>query len=586
LLKLIVKQFRKVMGRLREKPDVRLDDHEFEHLLLYHGLVGTSPDNQRSFKDVRADIIDAVDNGSSLQLAIALKVQPLHWQDKLEKILSEIAPTKNEQLISVLLPNREGEPWPDTSDPLGHSDWRVRANAAFILGHLEAKQGIDRMIKCLDDTASSASPAYCHVAYAMAKMQGVQSRNALLAHINDPEPWFRVDTAVALTNFSDALVKNTLMQSLLTINPLSDYLAVSLSKSFPVLELIEDQEEITRKGGCQMLTGLIEAATQTFNPEVLTDTDLEACANKLNEIAATKIDVFLLRAMLGLTNIWKDKSNILDVANVSLMRDEIHKATTLLNSTESENEVNRVLEKFVRAASPTTETELLNAVQLAGTLKFKSSLNNLLSLLKLETISREEIVTAIGTIGDGSGAQPLIELALQLYKLEERTGPSLSSVPVVEQDTPKSKLYWRILQALGNLPGKATTKFLFDAASDFAPDKRQQIMDSLNNLFASFTTEDTEQFTELVKGNLEDPSATVKVSALQGVAALKAVQHLDKVLKMSESQEPSISRQALTTLGRLVQSGDESVIKAIKEKLNAETDAKRKSRLAEVVRGR
>ena len=574
------------MGRLREKPDVRLDDHEFEHLLLYHGLVGTSPDNQRSFKDVRADIIDAVDNGSSLQLAIALKLQPLHWQDKLEKILAEIGTAKKEQLIDALLPNREGEPWPDTSDPLGHSDWRVRANAAFALGFLEAKQGVDRMIKCLDDTASSASPAYCHLAYALAKLPGVQSRNALLAHINDPEPWFRVDTAVALSNFSDAQVKDALMQSLLTINPLSDYLAVALSKSFPVLQLLADSQDIDRKAGCQMLTGLLEAATQTFTLEILQDTELESCAEKLNAIATTTIDVFVLRAMLGLTNVWKEKSKLLDVADEALMKERIQKSNALLTSPESEAEVDKVLEKFVQQAKATTEIELLDAVQLAGALKIKSSLKNLLNLLRLELISREEIVTAIGTIGDTTGAQPLIELAQQLYKLEERIGPSLSSVPVVEHDTPKSKLYWRILQALGNLPGSSTTKFLLDSASDFAPDKRQQIMDSLTNLFSSFTEEDIKQYTELIKGGLDDPSATVKVSALQGISVLKAVQQLDKVLKMSDSQEPSISRQALATLGRLVQSGDESVVSAIKEKLNSETDPKRKSRLAEVIRGR
>jgi HEAT repeat protein len=574
------------MGRLREKPDARIDDHEFEHLLLYHGLVGTSPDNQRSFKDVRADIMDAVDNASSLQLGIALKLQPLHWQDKLEKILSEIASTKNEQLVSTLLPDREGEPWPDHSDPLGHDDWRVRANAAFALGYLKAYQGVDKMIKCLDDTASGASPAYCHVAYALAKLPGTQSRDALLAHINDPEPWFRVDTAVALSNFTDAQAKEALMQSLLTINPLSDYLAVALSKTFPALQLLEDSQDSARKGGCQMLTGLIEAATQTFTLETLQDADLEACAAKLSAMAASSIDVFLLRAMLGFTSIWRDKSQLLDVANFSSMQNEIQKLDAILTSPASVAEVNRVLEKFVQQAKPTTDIELLNAVQLAGAQKFKSSLANLLSLLKLEVISREDVVAAIGTIGDASGAQPLIELAHELYKLEERTFPSLSAVPVVEQDTPKSKLYWRILQALGNLPGKATNKFLFDAAGDFAPDKRQTIMESLNNLFTSFTEDDIKQFTELVKGGLDDPSATVKVSALQGVAALNAVQHLDKVLKMSDSQEPSISRQALATLGRLSQSGDQSVINAIKEKVNAENDEKRKRRLAEVIKGR
>ena len=29
-----------------------IDEFELEHLLLYHGLVGTSPENQRSFKHV------------------------------------------------------------------------------------------------------------------------------------------------------------------------------------------------------------------------------------------------------------------------------------------------------------------------------------------------------------------------------------------------------------------------------------------------------------------------------------------------------------------------------------------------------
>jgi HEAT repeat protein len=586
LLKVIVKQFRKVMGRLREKPDVRLDDHEFEHLLLYHGLVGTSPDNQRSFKDVRADITDAIDNGSSLQLGIALKLQPLHWQDKIEKVLAEISDTKNEQLISVLLPDREGEPWPDTSDPLGHEDWRVRANAAFILGYLQAEEGLERMIKCLNDTAAGASPAYCHVANAIARIPGAQSKRALLAHIKSPEPWFRVDTAVALSNFSDSQVRETLMQSLLTINPLSDYLSVALSKTYPVIELLKDSQRLARKGGCQMLTGLTQAAMQTFTPEILQDTPLQACASELGSIDSKELDVFTLRAMLGLSTLWKEKAQSLELTDFSSMRDDVEKLDAILARPESASDINRVLEQYVRNGSATTEVELLNAVQLAGALKMASALPSLLSLLKLEVIAQEDIVTAIGTIGDATAAQPLIDLAQKLYKLEERTGPSLSAVPVVEQDTPKSKLYWRIIQSLGSLPGQATKKFLFDASSDFAPDKRQQILDSLNNLFESFSNDDKTLFAELVKSSLDDPAAMVKVSALRGVAALNAVQHLDKVLKMSDSQEPSISRQALATLGELAQSRNESVLKAITEKLNAETDEKRKRRLAEVIKGR
>ena len=584
MLKSIVKKFRRLIGRLREKAPIRMDDHEFEHLLLYHGLVGSSPDNQRAFKDVRADIRDAVRNASALQLGIALKLQPLHWQDKLATVFNEIAEERAD-LLRALLPDTEGEPWPNMGDPLGHDDWRVRANAAFAIATLGLSEGCERMIKALHDTASGDSPAFCHIAYALAKIPNDESKAALLQHLDDPEPWFRVDAAGALAQFPEASVKTSLMRAMLTINQLSDYLAVALVKHYSVTDLLnETDDEDVRNGGCQLLAGLADAANQTFTPEVLQDTDICDCATKLLDLSKAHRNVFSLIAILNLLKLWREKGDQLDIsmdgpALTKLMND----LEADLQSAKSKSHIESILTSYAKKHVGSTKIELLDAIKLAGALKLTSTTNNLLELLKVVSPLREDIVAALGAIGDARAVTALIELANSLYKPEERSGPSLSSKTVEEDDNDKAKLYWRVLEAFGNLPSKLTVQFLFKAAADFAPDKRQQAVESLCNLFGSFTPEEKSQFAELVAETLEDPSTPVRVSALKGVAALNAVQHIDKVLKLSDSQEPSVSRQALTTLGRLSHSRDKAVISAIENKLAHESDPLRKKRLENVL---
>ncbi|MBZ0187756.1 MAG: hypothetical protein K8F91_16035, partial [Candidatus Obscuribacterales bacterium] len=77
-MSLMHKIARKFIGAFSEKQEVVADDFEFEHFLVYHGLIGTSPPGARQFKDVRADIRLAASSESYDQLAIALKVPPLY----------------------------------------------------------------------------------------------------------------------------------------------------------------------------------------------------------------------------------------------------------------------------------------------------------------------------------------------------------------------------------------------------------------------------------------------------------------------------------------------------------------------------
>jgi hypothetical protein len=79
----MVRNLRKLAFGMKEQPTAAVEDFALEHFMLYHGLVGSSPENSRSFKDLRADLRDAVKHQSAVEMSIALKVPPLWWDDKL-----------------------------------------------------------------------------------------------------------------------------------------------------------------------------------------------------------------------------------------------------------------------------------------------------------------------------------------------------------------------------------------------------------------------------------------------------------------------------------------------------------------------
>src|SRR5579883_3383118 len=190
------KWLKKFASVFAEKPVVQTNDFELEHFLLYHGLVGKSPENQREFKDVRADIHQAVRNRSSAQLAIALKLAPLWWEERLRSIFSELP---DRRLAGELLA-------PDVRDdarffddiPLLHSDWQVRANATIALAHLDAKEHFEKIKHSIDDTARNAPLAFPHQSYALARLEHPQAKDVLAPYLKSDELWIRVDAAGAL----------------------------------------------------------------------------------------------------------------------------------------------------------------------------------------------------------------------------------------------------------------------------------------------------------------------------------------------------------------------------------------------------
>src|ERR1700691_3612315 len=124
----------RLASAFHEKPSTEVDDFELEHLLIYHGLVGSSPEDERRYRDVRADILGALKSRSSLNLAIALRLPPLYWESKLKTIFDPIIKTNPLSIVETLLPAIETKAWTKSQDPLRHEDWRGRANAARGLG--------------------------------------------------------------------------------------------------------------------------------------------------------------------------------------------------------------------------------------------------------------------------------------------------------------------------------------------------------------------------------------------------------------------------------------------------------------------
>lgn len=559
LLSAIAKRIRQIGVNLADKANDNVDEYVLEHFLLYHGLVGSSPDN-RNYKDVRADIRIAVQHSSPVKMAIALQLPPLWWEDKLETIFSEIVHEEGtERILAALHPADADETWPNRFDPLGHPDWHVRSNAALMLGSIGAKVAAPRMSRALRDSASGAKAAFAHVAYGLGKLGSDQGRPALEEFLYSDEPWFRVDAAGALSHWPVAVVGDTLMKAMLSSHSLSDYMAVTIAKRQKPAAYLESTHPSARAGACAMIIGLIDASAQTFSEDIIAETGVLECSQRLVEIAKNSPTPLAVRAALRLLQWQSDnaarpgspetvaftefRDAVSDEKTASMIADHVHNADAKMNSAPA---------------------ELRNAVILAGDLKAQSAVAGLLSMLKVEQPFLNETIEALGKIGDVSAVQPLLFLSNQLVSMKQRTSLPLSKQPTADDNPPNTKAYWNVLKALGRIPSAVSLPYLLEAVADFAPDKRDQALISALNVYAQ--APDVEEFEapikEAVTNSLHDPAAQVRVTALGGVAQLGLGTLVGEVIKLTESAEISVGRKAFAVLSDLWDVGYEQQVKS------------------------
>jgi hypothetical protein len=594
----LVKGGRLLFNRLREKPEVTVDEYALEHMLLYHGLVGSSPENQRDFRDVRADILDAIKHRSSVQLAIALRLPPLYWEDKLIKIFSEIPQEARAGVADLLVPDDQGGTLAPNANPIKHDDWRVRANAAIIASYLHSERAATILGGVLADSSSGGRLASCYVAYALGKLKSEEARRELIKNKDVQEAWLRVDIAgaLALSEFPD--VGRTLAEMLLSETEMPDYLSVAIAKQHRPRLFLDESNQSLQAGGWLLVLGIIDAVQHSFTDALVFDTGVHELITTVSDQALNQKSALPISAALQLID-WAKKyranpikpspervSRSFEPASSDLAKlpseKELASALAKLQSDEIKSAVSDELRELLKKTEiRPPNAELLFAIRLAGIFTLSDLQDVLLPYLKKDFQLRDAIVEAIGALNQEKGAEALIAFAQTLVDVEIRNTSEKSKQPVAEDNAAAAKTYWSILKALAGIATISSAKFLLAATSDFAPDKRAQALESLTNVLASAPALHlARSIDDVLKEALSDPAPMMQLAAVAGVAKLNRKGLINEVAQLIDANENTVSKDVFVALGRLCEQGSNAAVASVlAEKLRTTKDVFKRQRI-------
>lgn len=577
------KFIKKLTSIFAEKTPIKPDDFELEHFLLYHGLIGTSPENQRKFKDVRADIRMAVSNRSSSQLAASLKLTPLWWEEKLKTIFAEIGERDN--VIAVLAPDVADDALTFENVPLLHEDWQTRSNAALALAQLNAVEVNAKLIDSLHDTASSARTGFCHVANALGRLGQPSSEAALAKYLTNEDPWIRVDAISALAELTKNNPSAQISKTLLEKHSLSDYAAIAVARVIEPRQFFESDDQISIAAGCQIVADILGASSQTFNNDIVVETATPRCMPALAKLLQGQPTCTHAFAAIKLAKWLETHHSYMLLEPPS--QDDIETALNFEKSAEFRKIIKSQLEAINSEALTNSLklSDIRSAIIMCGELGDQSDASLLIPALKSSHPLLDDVIKTLTQLHVTEASESLIRLANELVDLEDRTLQPRQKNPVQEPNQRATKTYWLILRALGNMPTKQSIDFLLQASGDHAPDKRSQALESL--ISAAETMNRSEIKTEF-KGRLSDalsdPSPDVRKAALRGVAIFETVGDLKKVVGLTRAPEVSTQREAYETLSELAKKGHKKdVVETLAQALKTEPDAHKRQKLRDFI---
>jgi hypothetical protein len=584
----LVKGGRLLFNRMKEKPEVKVDEYALEHMLFYHGLVGSSAENQRDFREVRADIVEAISHRSSVQLAITLRLPPLWWEDKLISILAELPEESRASVTSLLMPDDPTGTLAANANPIKHDDWRVRANAAVILSYLHADQSATILGGVLGDSTAGGKLASCYVAYALGKLRSEAARLELVKYKDAEEPWLRVDIAgsLALSQFSD--VAKILAGMLSNEIDMRDYMSVAISKQHRPHLFVRQPDPTLKAGGWLLILGILDATQHTFTDTLVFDTGVHELLTDAVDQAVKERTILPVSAALQLLY-WARRyraNTKVDLAETFFLEtaqlpSDLALATMLeqLKSDEVKATVARQLEALLKEQVP--NAELFFAIQLAGMLALTDLEKVLLPYLTKDFLLRDTVVEAIGAMHGDKGAESLMEFARSLQDVDHRNSMEKSKQPVAEDDVAASKTYWCILKAMGGIATASSAKFLLAATDDFAPDKRAQALEALTDVLSvqpAITL--TRQIDEVLKVALLDSAPMMQLAAVAGVARLNRVHLINEVAQLIDANENAVSKDVFIALRRLSEQGNAAAVDGVlAERLRTTKDAYKRTRI-------
>lgn len=591
-MSILVKWFKRIASAFEEKPKVDIDEFSLEHFMLYHGLVGSSPENTKQFKDVRSDILDALKSEKSAELSIALKLPPLWWEERLLAIFSELDQTSRQTALRLLLEEPHAES--QSKSALMHDDWRVRSNAALILASLDAQECAQQIHDALSDTANNTSPAFCHIANALGTLKLSTSKRLLIDHLDHAEPWLCVDAAAALSRWNPDEVVETLAGALCAHHDMSDYVAVVVSRSIPPIEFLEHPVKEVQDGGCAMILGLIAAANQTFSSDVMLEPKAAYCHGKLKELTqkepASALRAATLLALCDWIEANRDIVSEDDGESVPSGAEIDESRSRYIENSEFASQLVATLKGLPSttsadgAKSRFIKSDERHVTRLTGNLKVKGALPSLVERLNKNSPLLADVIDAIGAIGLDDGT-PLTSLARSFVNIDDRVNLPQSKHPIAEKDVHSAKMYWHVLRALGKSTDEGSRRFLVTACRDFAPDKREQALESLVKSWSLLSDVEKEkerlEVAQCIATALDDASVQARIAALKGVSSLKAVDLLSKVIKLTDAREASLSRQAFDTLADLNEASKKKVQDALSARVATELDPHKRKKLAD-----
>ena len=589
---LLGKLFKKASGLLMDKPKVEVDYFGLEHFLLYHGLMGNSPENRREFKDVRADIISAISRQNSANLCANLKLEPLRWEEKLQRIFDEAIDINGKDLVhATILPARTNDLNESGYVPLAHEDWQVKANAAAIVAHLKPPGAEAALIAALDATADDTAPSFLHISRACGTFYTPAMIAALSKQLQHAEPWTRVDATSALSRFEIAESFAAVQMAFAHHHDFLDYAAMAAARNnYNPRDLLKSSDNAHRELGAQILINIIEASRDTFAgyPDLVLETGIYQCVKPLTRALEESKDAprpVIYRALMSLCQWCATNQEYLQDSVVDPPEQEHLDAASALLRDKRSAMVAVLTASLPATVAQQTNPTILNddrhAILLAGALAEPVFADPLLEIIEMSRSGQEasllfEAVQSLGEIAidkEFAAQNPdrLEEMATRLIALADRlVDPSMrsnlpqQSSPIAEKNPYAAKVYWKLLQTLSHFPTKDALALLILACQDTASDKREAALASAIALYERTRGEmaGSQQVRKAVADGLADPNNQVKLQAIAGAGRIGGSEspYVAPLGRLIFAQEVSISKAAFTALQELGQNGNKAQV--------------------------
>ncbi len=586
MLSRVLRVLRSISLAFKEsKVSAQTEEYVLEHFLLYHGLAGSRPDDERQLEDVRADIRQALQAGDSAQLEIAFKLAPLSWSERLETICLDLAVDYSAAGLRRLI-SGISEPGQAQSAAgqrlLASSDWRVRANAALVLACLPGGGCGEALARSLDECRSDPlKPAFCHVIYALGREGSRFALETVAEHLNSDEPWFRVDAARALALWPLDKVEAALVGAILSCHQLSDYTAVAAARLKPAVQLLNANDQRTRQAGLELIAGVLEAASQTFRADIVLETGIYKTWPLLKKHVQGSNSPRLLRASLLMAGWLVENADMLpDSGSAGMHIDETGspaelkaQAKDFLAAQPSVSTIEAVVAVLERFSQPTSMPgeidtgELRHALRLCVQLSIEKATASLEKLLHLESPLLEEVIHAVGQTARPLPEARLIELAKRL--VDGMTPPAWQADEQTGRQEEAARSYLAILKALKRAASSEALAFLIEASADLAPERGQQALESMIDVAVgrrqqSLSTEpDRAEIERTLARALRDSSVEACLQAVAGAAALDFPGLLPEVARHLDSQAASLRQAASSALAQAATLGHKDEVRGL-----------------------